>query len=143
MNAPQNRDERTVINWPAFAVGKPGIDYLPFNHTFTGTVLTWDFATKTPAEVISMAAKVAKHISALEKWLEMAKGLVKGIGEKEVLEPGLSKDYAGEGTTYATVSCRERTGIDTERLKTEFGDAWFASYSKTTEYYEIRFKEAK
>ncbi len=135
--------EKQTINWPAFNVGKPGIDYTQFNHTFTGTVLTWDFATKSQAEVISMAAKVAKHISGLEKWLEMAKGLVKAVGEKEVTEAGLSKEYAGVGTTIATVSCRERTGLDTDKIKTEMGEEWVKTHSKTTTYYEVRFKEAK
>ena len=95
-------------------------------------------------DIISTAGEVAKQISALNKWLEAAKEVLKQSmiagGEIQV---GDSLDIAGSNFWGATFSHRERTGIDLDRLKAEFGDAWIASRSKTTDYYEIRFKAVK
>lgn len=91
-----------------------------------------------------MAAKVAKQIATLDKWLEAAKDVLKlAIVTADTLGVGDSLQISGSGSWGATCSRRERTGIDLEMLKTEFGDAWIAQHSKTTNYYEIRFKEIK
>lgn len=139
-DAPDNRPRLSFAVW---AVGKPGFDYSPIKVEFSGQLLRWDLANLTKSEMIGQAGRVAKHISALEKWLEAVKEILKAEAPGLAPKVGDSKEVLGGDGMAATFSHRSRVGIDNDLLKTKYGDAWFAAHCKETEYYEIRWKEVK
>lgn len=132
-----------ATTWPTFVVGKPGLDYTGVLIQSEPTLLTWKFGTMTREEMIGTAARLAKHIAGLEKWLEAVKEILKAQAILMVPLAGDTKEILGSNSMAATVSHRERTGLNLELLKADYDEAWIAKYSKTTEYYEIRWKEIK
>lgn len=132
------------ISWTVFLAGKPGFDYSKVSINTIPIMLNWKFAEQTNEEIIGTCGRLAKQITSTEKWLEAAKEVLKArLLEGRTINVGSGVEFAGTMQIGATLSKRERTGIDTERLKADFGDAWYASYCKMTEYYEIRWKELK
>jgi len=136
-------NDKTTLTFLTYAAGKPGFDYSNVDVIFSGEMLSWKFAEMPQSAIISKVASVSKYISALEKWVEMAKDILKNDPIKETIVVGDTKEVKGLDGWIATYAHRERTGIDTELLKSKFGDAWFAEHCKTTDYYEIRFKQEK
>lgn len=134
---------KLLIQWNGLVVvGKPGIDYSAYNHKFDGVVLGWQFAKMTDEELIAGAAALSKSISAQEKWLEAVKEILKDRNKASVPLAGDTAEVKGAAGWVGTISHRERTGLDSELIKTTYGDAWYAKHCKTTDYYEIRFKKA-
>lgn len=136
-------NDKTKLTFLTYAAGKPGFDYSNVEVVFSGEMLSWKFAEMSQSAIIAKVASVSKYISALEKWVEMAKDILKNDPIKETIVVGDTKEVKGLDGWIATYAHRERTGIDTELLKTKFGDVWFAAHCKTTDYYEIRFKQEK
>lgn len=135
--------QKTTLSFPVYVAGKPGFDYSNVEASFNGEILSWKFATMSQAEIIAKLAVVSKYVSMLDKWIETAKEVLKANPIKETIVVGDTKEVAGINGWIATYAHRERTGIDTELLKSKFGDAWFAEHCKTTDYYEIRFKQVQ
>lgn len=135
---------KASISWTVFLAGKPGFDYSTIDVRAIPLMLNWKFAELSNEEIIGTCGRLAKQIASTEKWLEAAKEILKErLLKDRTINVGSGLEFSGSMQIAATLSKRERTGIDTERLKADFGDAWYASYCKTTEYYEIRWKEIK
>lgn len=134
-----------VVNFPVFAVGKPGINYQQANVQFSPTLLLWNLATQTTTQLEDQLVTVMKVQAQVDKWIEAVKDILKSRSDLPELKPGdqfIPPEPHSSGW-IPTYTKRERTGIDSELLKTKYGDAWFAEHCKTTEYIEIRFKKAE
>jgi alpha-L-fucosidase len=134
MNAPA----RPQVEWQVFAVGKPGMDYSIADHHYTGTVLTWKFATIAQKDLIDQVAAVNAEMAKLKKWVEAAKEILKTYAPAMLV--GDTKPVNGS-IWVASYSKRSRSGLDGDAVKAEMGDAWWAAHCKDTEFVEIRFKK--
>jgi hypothetical protein len=134
---------KQIMHWHPYVVGKPAFNYAPFDHQFHGTILDWNFAGMTREQMIAKCAQVSKYMSTLEKWVETAKTILKDQAPALGLKVGDAKEVSGAAGWVANYAYRERISLDTEAVKAEMGEAWFAAHCKSTEYYEIRFKQVK
>lgn len=127
----------------AFALPKPGMEISPEDCEPQLVVLSWKFATIPQPRLLYLLNRVDAVVKALEKWATAAKEIIKTsvegadsmkVGDQKILE-------AEPGALIPVFTKRERTGLDSEKIKEEMGEAWYAAHCKTTEYFELRFKK--
>lgn len=86
----------------------------------------------TPGFLVDEIGMLRTEMKALEK---------KEAFFKEALLARVKPGQRVEGELYyAEISSECRTGLDTQRIKEEFGEDWCAERSKTTEYTKVSTK---
>ena len=131
-------------NWHFLTPGKPGFSYEDVNCTASVTILPWNFAQQDDSTLIQQCATLSKQIAQMEKWLDAAKTILKDRAKKvSVLKHGEAYNFAvAQGVTWkAKLACSERLTLNSEALKEEYGDAWYAKWCKSTDVYTLTFSK--
>ena len=132
------------INWHFLCPGKPGFSYDRIDCTASVTILPWNFAQQGDGTLIQQCATLSKQIAQMEKWLDAAKTILKDRAKKALtLKHGEAYDFAVQTSDEwkAKLACSERLTLNSEALKEEYGDAWYAKWCKSTDVYTLTFSK--
>lgn len=125
----------------AFIVLKPGINVADVDTKELNPVvmmLDFQFGVKTDEELIDLIPQIDAKLKGLAKWIEAAKGVLKSRlkAPENVGDVSITRAHTFE----AVYSKRQRISLNTELVKQEMGEEWYAEHCMTTEYEELRFK---
>ena len=132
------------INWHFLCPGKPGFSYDRIECTASVTILPWNFAQQSDSTLIQQCATLSKQIAQMEKWLDAAKTILKDRAKKALtLKHGEAYDFSVQTSDKwkAKLACSERLTLNSEALKEEYGDAWYAKWCKSTDVYTLTFSK--
>ena len=130
------------INWHFLCPGKPGFSYDHIECTASVTILPWNFAQQDDSTLIQQCAILSKQIAQMEKWLDAAKIILKDRAKKALtLKHGEAYNFSVQTSDKwkAKLACSERLTLNSEALKEEYGDAWYAKWCKSTDVYTLTF----
>lgn len=129
MNQPVSavQEGRSVL---FYAVAAPGVDPASIKITPDVRVLGWKFANYEGGDLIDIVAEVDKHMKALSKWVEAARGVLK---QKLPVPADPGTETVTPGRLFEAHYTKSiRMDIDRDKVKAHFGDE-YPKYCKQTE----------